>query len=155
MKRARGSWPRGLTSPPAPPRARPHVSVTFLLRRGLRAALARETHGRAAGRPRYRDGDEGRSQGLRCKTSGRRAPLADCDCKHGASPLDVCDFDAVAARGLLPLIRDEYGARIEADVRQGPPRPDHLPRAPPRGLVGYEFDGAPALARAERARGEQ
>src|SRR5918997_2225302 len=103
MNRARARWPRGLTSPPAPtaaPRARFNVSVAFLLRRGLRAALVRETHSRAAGRARYRDGDEGRSQSLRCKTSGRRAPLAHGDCKHSASALDSGDLDAVAARGL-------------------------------------------------------
>src|ERR1044071_3312387 len=146
MNRGAWSWPRGLTSPPAPAaaaRARSHVSVAFLLRRCIRAALVRETHGRAAGRSRYRDGDEGRSQSLGCKASGRRTPLVHCDCKHSASPLDVGDFDAVAAGRLLPLVRDDYGARIEADVGQGAARADDLPRAPPPLVVGYQLDPAP------------
>src|SRR5215207_6057016 len=127
MNRAARSWPRGLTSPPAPPsaaRAGSYVSVTFLWRPDVRAALVRETHGRAAGRTRYRDGDEGRSQSLRCKASGRRMPLAHRDCKHSASPLDSVDLDAVAAGRLLPLVRDDDGARIEAHVGQGATRAD-------------------------------
>src|SRR5215212_760464 len=127
-------WPRGLTSPPAPPRAAragSHVSVAFLLRPDAGAALVRETHSRAAGRARYRDGDEGRSQSLRCKTSGRRPPLAHGDCKHSATPPDVSYFNAIAAGALLPLVRDDYGARIEADVGQGAAGADDLPRATP------------------------
>src|ERR1044071_1090709 len=158
MNRAPRPWPRGLTSPPAPPRAArawPHVFVAFLLRRCLRAALVRETHGRAAGRARYRDGDEGRSQSLGCKASGRRTPLVHCDCKHSASPLDVCDFDAEAAAGLPPLVRDDYGARTEADVGQGAARADDLPRAPPPLVVGYQLDPAPPFVRAVRAGREQ
>src|SRR5829696_5666930 len=131
MNSAGPSWPRGLASSPAPPRApraRFNVSVAFGLRLRIRAALVRETHSRAAGRARYRDGDEGRSQSLSCKASGRRTPLAHGDCKHSASPLNVADFDAIAAGRLLPLVREDYSARIEADVGQRPARADDLPR---------------------------
>src|SRR5215207_9604849 len=151
MNRAQAQWPRGLTSPLTPSsaaRAGSHVFVAFLWRRHVRAAPVRETHSRAAGLARYRDGDEGRSQGLRCKASGRRTPLAHVDCKHSASALDAGDLDAVAARGLPPLVRDHYGARIEADLGQRAARADDLPRAPPPGAVRNQLDGAPALARA-------
>src|SRR5215203_1909205 len=130
MNRAGPSWPRGLASSPAPPRApraRFNVSVAFRLRLRIRAALVRETHSRAAGRARYRDGDEGRSQSQSCKASGRRTPLAHGDCKHSASPLDFGNLDAVTAGALLPLVRDGYGARIEAHVGQGAARADDFP----------------------------
>src|ERR1044072_4364260 len=158
MNRVTWSWPRGLTSSSAPPRAARtgvNFSVTFRLRRLDRTTLVRETHRRAAGRARYRDGDERRSQSLRCKTSGRRTPLVHCDCKHSASPLDVGNLDAVAARPLLPLIRDDDGARIEADIGQRATRADNFPRATPRGRVRNQLDRASALARAHRPRGEQ
>src|SRR5215213_4323463 len=148
MSRSGASWPRGLTSPPAPTtpaRAGFNVSVAFLLRRLDRAARVHETHSRAAGRARYGDGDVGRSQSLRCKTSGRRTPLAHGDCKHSASPLDAGDLDAVAARALLPLVGNDDGARIEADIGQRASRADDLPRATPGGVVGYQLDGAAAL----------
>src|SRR5687767_9662413 len=140
MNRPGASWPRGLASPPAPPRARSHFSVAFLLRRLDRPAFVRETHSRAVRRARYGDGDVGRSQSLRCKTSGRRTPLADVDSKHGASALYSSNLDAVSARALLPLVRDDYGARIEADVGQRTAHADGLPRATPRGRVRYQLD---------------
>src|SRR5829696_4294186 len=158
MNSAGPSWPRGLASSPAPPRAPragSHVSVAFLLRRRLRAALVRETHSRAAGRARYRDGDKGRTQSLRCKASGRRTPFVDGDCKHSASALDVRNLDAVTAGALLPLVGDDYGALIEADVGQGAARADDFPDASPPGAVRYQLDRAPARARAHRPRREQ
>src|SRR5205085_764228 len=144
--------------PPSTPRARRARSydfVTFLLRRWRRAALVRESHARARRRTRYGDGDKRRSDDLRCNVFGRRTPLTDTDCKHSANALDSGYLDAVAARPLLPLIRDDDGARVEAHVRQGPTAADRLPRATPTGLVRNQLDCAPALARAHRARGEQ
>src|SRR2546423_5231379 len=146
----------------APPRATPRAwrarsydFITFLLRRVGRAALVRESHARVRRRTRYRDGDKRRTDDLRCNIPGRRTPLVDADCKHSANPLDSRNLDAVAARPLLPLIRDYDGARVEAHVRQGPSAAYRLPSATPTGLVRNQLDGAHALVRAHRARREQ
>src|ERR1700752_1396148 len=112
MARTRGRVRLELVAPPAPrgpARAGSYVSVAFLLRRLRRAALVGETHGRPIRWARYRDGDEGRRERLLCNVSGRRTTLADADCKHGATALDSRNLDAVAARRLTPLIRDDHG----------------------------------------------
>src|SRR2546421_516886 len=159
MRRATAAFALKASAPPSSTprarRARSYVFITFLLRRYRRSALVRESHARARRRTRYGDGDKRRRDDLRCNVSGRRTPLADTDCKHSANALDSGYLDAVAARPLLPLIRDDDGARVEAHVRQGPSAAYRLPSATPRRLVRNQFDCAPALMRAHRARREQ
>src|SRR2546423_385114 len=159
MRRATAAFALKASAPPPPTprarRARSYDFITFLLRRYPPAALVRESHARARRRTRYGNGDKRRSDDLRCNVSGRRTPPVDTDCKHSANPLDSGYLDAVAARALLPLIRDDDGARVEAHVRQGPSAAYRLPHATPTGLVRNQLDGAPALVRAHRPRRQQ
>src|SRR5205085_7981522 len=159
MRRAAAAFAlKASAPPPSTPRARRARSydfITFLLRRYRPAAPVRESHARARRRTRYRDGDKRRSDDLRCNVSGRRTPLVDTDCKHSANALDSGYLDAVAARPLLPLIRDDHCARVEAHVRQGPSAAYRLPSATPTSLVRNQLDRAHALVRAHRPRRQQ